>query len=177
MVAFGLGLLCVAIEIFFFPGIAVLALTGIVLILGSLVWAMADLWPHEPLTVAWSADAFAAPVMNLGLGMLIALALALALARFIPKGWFFTRLAVAEGASGAAQRAGVAPEVGRNVSSLVGRTAVAATGLYPSGQIEIDGRRYEARLEVGSASPGTRVVVRRSTDFGLVVDREEGAPS
>lgn len=175
MIAFAIGLLCVAIEVFFFPGIVVLAMLGVILILGSLVWAMADLWPHEPITVAWSADAFVAPVMNLGLGMLVAVALALALARFIPKGWFFTRLALAEGASGSAQQAGVAPDVGRNVNTLVGRVAIAATGLFPSGQIEIDGRRYEARMDVGSAPAGTRVVVRRATDFGLVVDREEDA--
>ena len=56
----------------------------------------------------------------------------------------------------------------------MGCTGTTATGLYPSGQVEIDGRRYEARLEVGSAPPGTRVVVRRKTDFGLLVDREEG---
>jgi membrane-bound serine protease (ClpP class) len=99
--------------------------------------------------------------------------LALALARFIPKGWFFSRLAVARAVTGSAQVAGVAPELGLGAESLVGRTAVAATGLYPSGQIEIDGRRYEARLEVGSAPPGARVVVRRRTDFGLVVNREE----
>jgi membrane-bound serine protease (ClpP class) len=67
----------------------------------------------------------------------------------------------------------VAPEVGAAAGTLVGRVAIAATGLYPSGQVEIDGRRYEARLEVGAAPAGTRVVVRRKTDFGLIVDRDE----
>lgn len=173
MLVFGLGVLLVAIEIFFFPGIVVLALTGIVLMLGSLVWSMADLWPNEPLSTAWSADAFTAPVANLGLGLLIALALALALARFIPRGWFFNRLAVSGPDVGAAQHAGVAPEVGAKADTLVGRRGVAATGLYPSGSVEIEGRRYEARLEVGSAPAGSRVVVRRKTDFGLIVDRVE----
>ena len=57
---------------------------------------------------------------------------------------------------------------------MVGRVGVAMTGLFPGGQVEVDGARYEARLEVGSAPPGTRVVVRRRQDFGLVVDRLEG---
>jgi membrane-bound serine protease (ClpP class) len=139
--------------------------------LGSLVWSMADIWPNQPVTIR--DDLFLRPMQDLGLGMVVAVGLALALARFIPKGWFFSRLAVSQPVAGAAQFAGVAPEIGAAAATLVGRTAVAATGLYPSGQVEIDGRRYEARLEVGSAAPGARVVVRRKTDFGLVVDREE----
>lgn len=171
MLVFALGLVLIAIELFFLPGTVVFALAGLALVLGSLVWAMADIWPSEP--VNFNGDLFVRPLRDLSLGVLIAVALALALARFIPKGWFFTRLAVARPVAGSAQWAGAAPEVGAAAAGLVGRMAVAVTGLYPSGQIEIDGRRYEARLEVGSVAPGTRVVVRRKTDFGLVVDRAD----
>ena len=173
MLVFGVGFLFVLVELIFFPGIVVVALTGMALMLGSLLWSMADIWPNEPVTIR--DDLFLGPLRDLGLGLLVAVAMALALARFIPKGWFFTRLAVAKPGASAAQMAGVAPEIGAAASGLVGRTAVAATGLYPSGQVEIDGQRYEARLEVGSAPPGARVVVRRKTDFGLVVDREEAS--
>lgn len=176
MLVFLLGVALVALEIFLFPGVVVVAMSGLVLMLGSLVWAMADLWPNEPLSVAFSGDVFVAPLVNLGLGLLIAIGLALALARFIPKGWFFTRLAVAGPAGGPAQLAGIAPEDGASADALVGRIGIAATGLYPSGQVDIAGRRYEARLEVGSAPAGARVVVRRRTDFGLLVDQTEGRP-
>ena len=47
-------LLLLALEIFFFPGIAVLAVCGVALMLGSLVWSMADIWPNEPPTIATS---------------------------------------------------------------------------------------------------------------------------
>lgn len=169
MLLFGLGLLLVGLEFVFFPGILVVALAGLALMLGALVWSMADIWPNQPVT--FNDELLLGPMRDLGLGILVAVGLALALARFIPKGWFFSRLAVARPVAGSAQVAGVAPELGMSAETLVGRTAVAATGLYPSGQIEIDGRRYEARLEVGSAPPGARVVVRRKTDFGLIVDR------
>jgi membrane-bound serine protease (ClpP class) len=43
---------------FSFPGVAVLALSGVALMLGSLVWAMADIWPNEPVTIAVSGDLF-----------------------------------------------------------------------------------------------------------------------
>jgi membrane-bound serine protease (ClpP class) len=147
-------------------------LTGLTLMLGSLVWSMADIWPNEP--VRFNDELLWVPVRDVSLGVLVAIVMALALARFIPKGWFFTRLAINHPVAGSAQLAGVAPELGARAGTLIGQVAIAATGLYPTGQVEVGGRRFEARLEVGSAPPGTRVVVRRKTDFGLIVDREEG---
>ncbi|MBI5691908.1 MAG: ATP-dependent Clp protease proteolytic subunit [Verrucomicrobia bacterium] len=172
MLLFGLGFVMVLVELIFFPGIVVLALSGLALMLGSLLWSMADIWPNEPVSV--QGDMFLLPLRDLSLGLLVAVGLALALARFIPKGWFFTRLAVSQPVAGAAQVAGAAPATGLATDSLVGRSGVAMTGLFPSGQVEVDGQRFEARLEVGSAPKGTRVVVRRRTDFGLMVDRDEG---
>ena len=171
MLVFGLGVALVFVELFFFPGIVVLAVTGLALMLGSLLWSMADIWPNEPVTI--NDGLFLAPMRDLGLGLVVAVGLAMLFARFIPKGWFFTRLAVSKPVAGSAQVAGVAPELGLAAESLVGRTAIAATGLFPSGQVELDGRRYHARLEVGSAPTGARVVILRRTDFGLVVEREE----
>jgi membrane-bound serine protease (ClpP class) len=139
---------------------------GLVLMLGSLVLAMADLWPGVPITVAWSADAFVAPLQNLGLGLALAVVLALALVRFLPHGWIWGRLAV----GGAVVGAGVSPAVLEELQSLIGKEGVAATGLFPSGQVEIDGRRYEARVEVGTLPPGVAVRVVRRTDFNLIVE-------
>jgi membrane-bound serine protease (ClpP class) len=39
--------------------------------------------------------------------------------------------------------------------------------------VEIDGRRYEAKVEVGSVAAGSTVVVRGQSDFCLVVERAE----
>ena len=168
LLLFAVGLLLVALEIFFFPGVAVVAMFGLVLMLGSLVWAMADLWPGVPITVAWSGDAFVAPLQNLGLGLALALGLGIVLARFLPHGWIWDRLAV----RGAVQGAGVAPAVAQELAALVGREGVAGTDLFPSGQVEIDGRRYEARLELGFVETGTAVRVVRRTDFGLIVEKK-----
>ncbi|HYP17158.1 MAG TPA: NfeD family protein, partial [Opitutus sp.] len=170
MLVFGLGVVLVAIEIFFLPGAVVFALGGLVLMFGSLVWSMADLWPNEPIAVAWSGDAFARPLLDLGLGIAIAVVLGALVWRFLPQGWFFRELAVAMPIKGSAQIAGSDPEVANGLSGLIGKSGVAATALFPSGQVEIEGRRFEARLEVGSAAAGTRVVVRSASDFGLVVE-------
>jgi len=64
----------------------------------------------------------------------------------------------------------VAPETGAGAASLVGARGVVVAGLFPSGQIEIEGRRYAAKVEVGSVTPGTIVVVKRVSDFNLVVE-------
>ena len=164
MLVFALGVLFVAIEIFFLPGTVFMALLGIMLMLGSLLWSMADIWPNEPLE--FSGDLLLVPAQNLLLGLAFAVALFVIVARFLPKGWIWNRLAV----SGAVQGSGVAPEVVQELQSLVGREGVAATSLFPSGQVEIDGRRLEARLDVGFAEAGSRVRVVRHTEFSLTVE-------
>jgi len=173
LLIFAIGLIMVIVELIFFPGVAIVAVAGLVLMLGSLVWAMADLWPGVPLTTAWSADAFAPPLQNLGLGLVIAVAMGLALARFLPRGWVWDKLILGTTIGGAAQVAGVAPHVGGDIATLVGQRGVAMTMLRPSGQIEISGRRYEAKVEVGGIDTGEAVVVRGRTDFGLIVERAD----
>jgi membrane-bound serine protease (ClpP class) len=161
---FGLGVLLVLLELFFFPGIVVVALTGVLLMLGSLLWSMADIWPNEP--IEFSGDLLLRPVQNLLLGLVVAVGLFALLARFLPKGWFWTRLAVGGAVAGNA----LAPGVEQVRAALTGREGVAATDLFPGGQVEIDGRRHEARLQLGSAKAGTPVRVVRHTEFELVVE-------
>ncbi len=170
-VVFVLGAVLVAAEILFFPGIILPALVGVLMMLGALVWSMADLWPNEPLTVAWSADAFAQPLQNLGLGLLVAVALGAAFARFLPKGWVWDKMVVGSTIGGVAQMAGVRPESADEVAALTGQRGVAVTVLRPSGQVEIAGRRYEAIVEMGAVDAGDAVVVRGRTAFALVVER------
>ena len=171
LLLFALGLLLVVVEIFFFPGVAVVAVFGLVLMLGSLVWAMADLWPGVPLSTAWSADAFAQPLQNLGLGLVIAVAMGLALARFLPKGWVWDKMVVGSAIGGAAQVAGMGPDGALQVASLIGRRGVAVTVLRPSGQVEIAGQRFEAIADMGAVDAGDAVIVRGRTDFALIVEK------
>ncbi len=165
---FAIGFILVLVELIFFPGILVAALGGVVLMLGALVWSMADLWPNEP--IAFSGDIFLGPLLKLVLGLAVAFVMALALTRFLPRGWIWDRMiltsAVGNDIGGAASR----PASGR-VDDLIGRRAVAATGLFPSGQVEIDGRRLEARMAMGFAEQGTEVIVTHRSEFGLIVEK------
>ncbi len=168
---FAIGLLLLLCELVFFPGVIVTAVAGVLMMVGALLWSMVDHWPNQPLD--FSGEMFVQPATNLLMGFGVALVLALLLAKFIPKGWFFSRLAVAGEAGSTSQVAGLPPEDAAHAASIVGARGVVATGLFPSGQIEIDGKRYEARLELGTAVAGTPVVVVRVSDFGLIVEADK----
>ena len=163
---FALGVALVFTEILFFPGVIVAALSGILLMLGALVWSMADLWPNEPVT--FNGDVFTQPLVNMGYGVLVAVVMAVVLVRFLPRGWFWNKMILEAAIDTHSQgRATGAGEAG----SLVGRHGVVVSALMPSGQVEIDGRRYEARVDVGAIEAGAPVVVLKRSDFGLIVER------
>jgi membrane-bound serine protease (ClpP class) len=171
VVLFGIGAVLLLLELAFFHSAGFLGVIGFALMAGSLVWSMADLWPNEPVAVAWSADAFVRPLVNLGLGFAIAIVLSALSLRFLPHGWFWDRMAIGATVGGAAQTAGAGPGTARALDALIGRRGVAATALRPAGQVEVDGRRYEAKIAVGDVDAGAPVVVRGRMDFGLIVEK------
>ena len=162
---FALGLALVVIELVFFPGVVLIALTGIGLILGSLVWSMADLWPNEPVT--FSGEVFIGPLTTVALGISTAIVLAFLLLRFLPRGWFWDRMILTAAITSSTSQI----TTSESQPTLIGRTGVAVTPLYPSGHIEIDGRHYEAKLAMGSAEIGSAVVVTAQTEFGMIVEK------
>jgi membrane-bound serine protease (ClpP class) len=170
---FGVGVLLVALELIFWHTAGFLGAAGVALMGASLVWSMADLWPNEPLTVAWSAHAFVQPMINLGLGLVIAVGLFVALLRFLPSGWVWDRLVVQTTVAGMAQVAGVAAEAAPELATLIGQRGVAATALRPGGQVEVGGRRYEAQVAIGALDRGTPVIVTGASDFALTVGKAD----
>jgi membrane-bound serine protease (ClpP class) len=56
-------------------------------------------------------------------------------------------------------------------SALAGREGVALTPLMPSGQIEVDGRRYEALSLDGHVAKGARLKVTGAQNFSLTVTK------
>jgi membrane-bound serine protease (ClpP class) len=173
VVLFGVGVVLLLLELMFFHSAGFLGVVGFALMVGSLVWAMADLWPNEPLHTAWSADAFVRPLANLGAGAALAVVVAAILVRFLPSGWFLDRLEIGATVGGSAQTGGSAPGSGPSLDALVGRRGVVATALRPVGQVEIGGRLYEAKIAFGDARAGAPVVVRGRMDFGLIVEKAD----
>jgi membrane-bound serine protease (ClpP class) len=166
---FALGLLLVAVELFFFPGMVLPGVAGAAMILGSLIWAMADIWPHEP--VRFSRDLFLGPIQNLGLALVITAVLAMAVLRYLPRAWFWDKMVLASAVGG---NAAPIPAMETTVPAP-GAEGVAVTPMFPSGEIEVAGKRYEARLAVGHVPAGTPVVVTGRDGFALTVEPKASA--
>jgi len=172
MLFFLLGVVLVAIEVFFFPGTFVAAISGITLMLGALVWAMIDIWPGEPLSL--EGGMLLRPLANVLSGVGIAVVLFLLILKLLPKDGPWGRLILESAVAGepGPLRALNVPDSGEAPpsSSLVGCKGVAVTSLFPSGQVEINGKRYEAKLAMGFAEAGTAVTVTGTSEFSLIVE-------
>jgi membrane-bound serine protease (ClpP class) len=165
MLIFALGLALVVIDLFFFPGTFVLALAGLTMMLGSLIWAMADLWPNEPIEI--STEVFLRPLINVVSGVGLALVIFIGMLKFLPRGGLWGGMVLEAAVGGEPGSYGMA---GGTTSSLIGQRGIAVTPLFPSGQVEISGRRYEASLAVGSAEADVPVIVTGQGEFGLMVE-------
>ncbi len=174
---FAIGCVLILAEIFFFPGTLILGLTGASLVLASLVWAMSDNWPTEGFDV--SADLLLMPTLRLILGLFIGIVTLLLLGRFLPKKMFWDRIVL----RGSLQPAGHAPlgdtlvldEAGGSTAAAIpdiGSKGKAVTALFPSGEVEIDGRRYQARAMTGMVERGQNIKVTGQRDFTLIVSAE-----
>jgi membrane-bound serine protease (ClpP class) len=132
---------------------------------------MLDLWPDQPLS--FDGGVLVKPLANVLAGVVMAVALFLAILRFLPKGgpWGGMVLEAAVGGNPGPIRAlNATSDEQFPISELIGQTGVAATALFPSGQIEIGGRRYEAKLDMGFADAGTPVRVTGTGEFSLIVE-------
>ncbi|HAV13131.1 MAG TPA: hypothetical protein DCX06_06545 [Opitutae bacterium] len=165
---FVLGVVLVLVELFFFPGTFVFALSGLGLMMGSLLWAMVDFWPDEPLHL--NPEILVEPLVNLIFGMGIAVFGALLFGRFFKGSFLERRLVLAGVAGGSSQEIREEREASMPKAGAIGE---AITDLFPSGRVEINGVRYDARSALGSIERGTAICVVKSSDFSLIVKEAE----
>lgn len=161
---FFIGFALVMIDLFFIPGFFLLAIPGALMMLGSLLWGMSDIWPDQP--IAWDSDFLFRPLLNLILGLGGAIAIFALLLRFMPRGGLWGGMVLESAIGGETTLSSTA----RREPSLIGATGHAITALFPSGQIEIAGTRYDARINLGTVPPGTPVKVISVGEFELKVE-------
>lgn len=167
MLFFLLGVALVFVEILLLPGTIIFAATGILLMVGSLLWGMADIWPSDDFKL--SPALFLKPAYTLSLGFLIGLAMLAVVLKFLPSTSMWGRLALSAEIGGSAT---LKPGEVRDTAA-VGDQGVVISPLRPTGMIEVAGRRFEARSEVGELDTGARVRVVRRADFVLIVEKLE----
>lgn len=185
LLVFLLGVALLGVEVLVVPGTLVAGGLGVLLILGSLLWAMADIWPQGAEGFVFSADLFTRPLLNLGIGLVIAVFGSILIAKLLPRTRAGRSLILSASVggkdpllAGGGQRSidlqGAASPTTQNAEDAlpaIGRRGIAVTPLRPSGQVEIDGRRYEARLRLGQIDKGEIVEVIGHRDFALLVQK------
>ncbi len=169
LLLFVIGVALLALEVFVAPGTLLFAIPGFIMMLVSLLWAMADVWPSETPDFSWNWAMFEKPIQNLLGGVFMGVVGVLLLARFIPKSILWDRMVLRDAIAGMSTGE-LESEPSTDSSSLIGSVGRAATDLMPSGEIEVDGRRLEARLSFGSAKHGTEVRIVAKSSFGYVVE-------
>ncbi len=167
-VIFALGVLLVLVELIFFPGIFVLLVPGALMMLGSLVWAMVDYWPGE--RFEFTFDLLLEPMVNLILGLGIATFGALLLSRFLPGSWVLKRMELAGDVGHGSGTTAAIGGTGSGALPDVGATGTAVRDMFPSGEVEINGQRYQASAESGSIRHGATVRVLKCRSFDLLVE-------
>ena len=165
MLVFLLGVALVFLEILVFPGMIVPTALGGLLMLASLIWGMADIWPSDGFSVEPSI--LVKPAYTVALGFLISMGGLVAVFKFLPQTSMWSPMALSAEISGSA-----APTVEKERASVAaGDTGVVVSPLRPTGIVEIAGRRLEARSDLGEIDAGAAVRVVRRGDFVLIVER------
>lgn len=127
-VCFAIGVALVLGELIVHPGTIAPGVVGVLLMLGSLIYAMVDRWPGQPF---WpSQEMLVRPLLNFSLAMFAAIFVAWFLAKQLPKTSVYNRFVL-----NAAVPSGPAVTTPPAALSLaLGENGVAHTTLRPSGK-------------------------------------------
>jgi len=163
---FLLGVSFVALELFLFPGLIIPGLIGFTMIIGSILWAMIDVWPNTEFN--WSIEIFKNPIKELALALLTSTGLILILTRILPKTTIWNGLVLSSSVGNLDSSTGI--DV--NEKLKVGEEGKSISELFPIGQVLINGVRYEARSNLGKIAKGTSIKVIRVDDYELIVGKK-----
>ncbi len=177
---FLIGLILIVVDIFLLPGTFVFLIVGMLFIFGALIWSLADVWPTPEdgggISFTVDADSLWMALYEL-LGAFAIAAIGLILVwRFLPVMPLYGRLVH--------QTAGAMPDPtvtggsqvpGGNSLPDVGSRGKVTRPLHPLGEVEIEGKRYQATVDVGSLDRDTRIIVTGYGHFCLLVDKEESS--
>lgn len=177
---FLLGLVFIVVDIFLLPGTFVFLVLGLCFILGSVLWSLSDIWPvpdgDSPGGFSFTVDMdslWMALYEILG-AFVIALFGLWLIWRFLPSMPVYGRLVHSmAGPMPDPVVTGGSDSPGTTALPDVGSTGVVVGPLHPLGEVEIEGRRYQATVPIGSLDRGTPVVVVGYRHFSLLVDKQE----
>lgn len=149
IIFFVIGIILLFVEIFVTPGFGFIGISGIIIVIFSLVFAMVDndmLYRFGEVNYSLLFRPITLVFVSLFVGMIGSI-------------WLVGRLYPNRTFSHIALRTELTDNQGyvavnTEISSFIGMEVVAQTDMFPSGKIDIDGRRYEATMEWSSAKKG-----------------------
>ncbi len=178
-----IGVLLLALEIFVIPGTSIAGFLGALSIMFGIVWSFADVWPkpakpgEEGEGLGWtvSFDSIETGLVNLAITTVVVFVILGIIWKYLPKTPLFSRI-VMEGQSAGPSTISMGGGTVTQEGSLpdVGSVGVVVMDLHPTGEIEIDGKRYEATVQIGTLPRGEDVIVTGYKSFALLVDKQEG---
>jgi membrane-bound serine protease (ClpP class) len=158
VVMFLLGLVLLAIELFVLPGFGIAGVTGILLVLASLILASQSFpWP----TSASETRVVMGNVVQLAASLALFLAIAIALARFFPSIPMVSRLILKPPIGEMEEFVGDPDEYRPTTpyDDLLGQTGLAASPLRPAGRMKIGDRTFDVITGGEFVEPGRPIEV------------------
>jgi len=165
VVAFIIGIVLLALELFVIPGFGVCGVTGIIAILAALVGGMLN---TGSINGIYAVDFIQAIVIS-AIGLILSVALVWYLTSKHGPRWarrvatLETDLKVSEGYIG----------VDSSIARYVGKEGEAVTDLRPAGKINIDGEEFDAVSLSGFIEAGTKIKAERFENAQLYVRKCE----
>lgn len=163
ILAFALGILLIALELFVFPGTFIAGILGALVVLIALVMAMVDVYPGTPSLP--SLPQLQLPLRDLSIAAISSLVIALILARFLPKTALFQHL-VSQGASGEASVTALAVQQ----DARLGKIGVTVAPLCPGGKARFDDELLDVITRGEMIAKGQRVKIIGHTGPNAVVE-------
>jgi membrane-bound serine protease (ClpP class) len=168
VILFAIGLGLIISEIVVHPGTVVPGLIGLLLVGVSVVWAMTDRYPHEPLIP--TGEMLAMPLLNLGITIVLACIIIPIITRYLPDTPFFRFVALARMQPRGPSFSERTVDSPKTLS--VGANGVALSILRPSGNAKFGEAIFDVITRgefIEPASPvrvlaieGSRIVVARA---------------
>ena len=181
---FVLGVVLVAVELFWLPGTLVIGMVGVVCMLVALVVGMTDIYPDMPWFPTGEGGgegvpqvegidfhdlgkAFSKPIGDLTIAFVLSIPVIWALAKYLPHTVFFANFA-SEAASGVESVAALAAEV----ESRLGQVGEATTPLHPGGKAMFGDAMCTVvtQGEMIAAGAHVKVIGHRGSDLLVIED-------
>lgn len=172
LIFFFLGILLIAIELFVFPGTFVALIAGLALVIGSILWSMADLWPAPGGGVIFDPQAFVQPMVRFSFSLIFTVSGIAILWKILPESVLLKRVALQTALAKANPVTAGGGRSGTDHLPDVGQVGSVITPLRPSGTVEINGDRFEAACSLGMIERGEEIMVTGYRNFHLLVDRK-----